>query len=73
MINILLIIDNLKLPPEIIKNPDIRKVEVREKGLEAMPPYTYAQSHRTYTFKTLFLKKEIVDFLQKIKEECNEI
>ena len=38
-----------------------------------MPPYTYAQSHRTYTFKTLFFKKEIVDFLQKIKEECNEI
>ena len=38
-----------------------------------MPPYTYAQSHWTYTFKTLFFKKEIVDFLQKIKEECNEI
>ena len=38
-----------------------------------MRPYTYAQSHRTYTFKILFLKKEIVDFLQKIKEECNEI
>ena len=31
-----------------------------------MPPYTYAQSHRTYTFKTLFFKKEIVDFLNEI-------
>ena len=69
----LLIIDNLKLPPEIINNPDIHKVEVREKGLEAIPPYNYVQSYRAFTFKTLFCKKEIVDCLQKIKEECNKI
>ena len=69
----LLIIDNLKLPPEIINNPDIHKVEVREKGLEAIPPYNYVQSYRSFTFKTLFCKKEIVDCLQKIKEECNKI
>ena len=55
----LLIIDNLKLPPEIINNPDIHKVEVREKGLEAIPPYNYVSSYRSFTFKTLFCKKII--------------
>ena len=56
---LLLIIDNLKLPPQIINNPDIHKVEVREKGLEAIPPYNYVQSYRWLS--------------SKIKEECNEI
>ena len=69
----LLIIDNLKLPPEIINNPDIHKVEVREKGLEPIPPYNYINSYRSFTFRTLFCKKEIIDCLQKIKEECNKI
>jgi dynein heavy chain len=69
----LLIIDNLKLPPEIINNPDIHKIEVREKGLEPIPPYNYITSYKSFTFKTLFCKKEIVDCLQKIKEECNKI
>ena len=53
----LLIIDNLKLPPEIINNPDIHKVEVREKGLEAIPPYNYVQSYQAFTLKALFRKK----------------
>ena len=56
-INILLIIDNLKLPPEIINNPDIHRVEVRKKGLEAILQYNYVQSYRAYTLKTLFRKK----------------
>jgi hypothetical protein len=42
----LLIIDNLKLPPEIINNPDIHKIEVREKGLEPIPPYNYITSYK---------------------------
>ena len=69
----LLIIDDLKLPPNIINNPDIRVVPVREKGLEPIPPYNYITSYKDFTFKTLLCKKEIIDCLQKIKEECNKI
>lgn len=69
----LLIIDNLKLPSNIINNPDIRVAQVREKGLEPIPPYNYITSYKDFTFKTLLCKKEIIDCLQKIKEECNKI
>ena len=51
----------------------MHKVEVREKGLEPIPPYNYITSYKSITFKTLFCKKEIEDCLQKIKEECNKI
>ena len=69
----LLIIDDLNLPPNIINNPDIRVNAVREKGLEPIPPYNYITSYKDFTFKTLLCKKEIIDCLQKIKEECNKI
>ena len=69
----LLIIDDLKLPPNIINNPDIRVVPVREKGLEPIPPYNYITSYKDFTFKTLLCKKEIIDCLQKIKEEFTNL
>ena len=64
---------NIGILERDLNYPDIHKVEIREKGWEEILPYNYAQSYGAYTFKTLFLKKEIVDCLKKIKEECNEI
>ena len=64
---------NIGILERDLNYPDIHKVEIRKKGLEAIPLYNYVQSYRAFAFKTLFRKKEIVDCLKKTKEECNEI
>lgn len=69
----LLIIQDLELPPEIINNPDIHVVKAREKGLEQIPSYNYISSYKQFTFHTLLCRKEIIECLQKIQEECNKI
>jgi len=68
-----LITTDLKLPRHIINNPDIRKTEGRFFGLENVPSYNYIQDYKDFTFKTLLCRKEIIDCLQKIKDECNKI
>jgi dynein heavy chain len=68
-----LIINNLKLPSNIINNPDVRTKESRYFGLEAVPVYDYITDYKNFTFKTLLCRKEIIDCLQKIKDECNKI
>ena len=64
---------NIDILERDLNYPDIHKVEIREKGWEEILPYKYVQSYGVYTFKKLFRKKEIIDCLKKIKEECNEI
>jgi dynein heavy chain, axonemal len=68
-----LIITDLKLPSHIVNNPDIRKAEQRYFGLENVPAYNYIQDYKDFTFKTLLCRKEIIDCLQRIKDECNKI
>jgi len=68
-----LLINNLKLPNHIINNPDIRGKQTRYYGLESVPSYNYIESFKNFNFKTLLCRKEIIDCLQKIKEECNKI
>ena len=50
---------NIGILERDLNYPDIHKVEIRKKGLEAIPPYNYVQSYRAFTFKTLFSKKII--------------
>ena len=37
---------NIGILERDLNYPDIHKVEIREKGLEAIPPYTYVHSYR---------------------------
>lgn len=76
-----LIINNLKLPensnsaydsnPQIVNGEPVSNV--RYLGLEYVPPYKYIESYKNFTFKTLLCRKEIIDCLQKIRDECNKI
>ncbi len=76
-----LIINNLKLPensnnlydsnPAIINGEPVSRV--RYLGLEYVPPYKYIESYKNFTFKTLLCRKEIIDCLEIIREECNKI
>ena len=75
-----LIINNLKLNENNNSNNQENKIEngdleskVRYLGLEHVPPYKYIESYKNFTFKTLLCRKEIIDCLQKIRDECNKI
>ena len=68
-----LLINNLKLPHHIVNNPEIRGKQVRFFGLENVPSYNYIEAFKNFTFKTLLCRREIIDCLQKIKDECNKI
>ncbi len=61
-----LIISDLKITPPEIK-------PIRYFGLESIPSCNYIDNFKSFTFKTLLCRKEIVDCLTKIKDECNKI
>jgi dynein heavy chain len=47
--------------------------KVRYLGLEDVPSYKYIENYKKFTFRTLLCRKEIIDCLTKIREECNKI
>jgi dynein heavy chain len=76
-----LIIKNLKMG-EYFSNSDESNLpiengvpvsKVRYLGLEEVPPYKYIENYKKFTFRTLLCRKEIIDCLSKIREECNKI
>jgi dynein heavy chain len=66
-----LILSDLKLPENILNNHQITKAP--ERGLIDVPDYQYIEFYKKFTFKTLLCRKEIIECLQKIKDECNQI
>ena len=61
-----LIISDLRITP-----PEAKMI--RFLGLESIANYNYIDNFKNFTFKTLLCRKEIVDCLTKIKDECNKI
>ena len=56
---------NIGILERDLNYPDIHKVEIRKKGLEAIPPYNYVQSYQAFTLKALFRKKKFLIVLRK--------
>jgi dynein heavy chain len=66
-----LILGDIKLPDNILNNHQINKAP--DRGLIDVPDYQYIEAYKNFTFKTLLCRKEIIECLQKIKDECNPI